>query len=187
MTLDKRVAIVKDVVIHPVRAFREISENGKYYLPGAIVLFLGSAIVFSTGAVEGALSLGLDIFSVVILYYIGRALKGTASFSGLFSALQYAGIPILFASGLFSFIPSSGLDNLSENISQLTTIFVIAIPLVLWGIILYILAVREAHRFGTGRAIGTIIISMIIFIIIFVVVIVGVGLSGFMGEDLFNV
>ena len=74
MTLDKRVAIVKDVVIHPVRAFREISENSKYFLPGAIVLFFFSAVFFAEGAIEGAVSMGSDIFFISILYIIGRSL-----------------------------------------------------------------------------------------------------------------
>ncbi len=187
MTLDKRVAIVKDVVIHPVRAFREISENSKYFLPGAIVLFFFSAVFFAEGAIEGAVSMGSDIFFISILYIIGRALKGKASFRGIFSALQYAYIPALIAIAMFSLTPGIDVENISENISQLLgAVIGIAIPLILWGLILAILAVREAHGFGTGKAIGTIIISLIIYIIIFAVVIIGVLLT-FLGMDLFNV
>jgi len=185
--LDKRVAIIKDVVIHPVSAFREISENSKYFLPGAIVLFFFSAVVFAEGVFEGATSMGFDIFFIFILYGIGRALKGKASFRGIFSALQYAYIPGLIAIAMFSLTPGIDVENISENISPLLgAVFAIAIPLILWGLILAILAVREAHGFGTGKAIGTIIISLIIYIIIFGVVIIGV-LFTFLGLELFNV
>ncbi len=185
--MDKRVAIVKDVVIHPVRAFREISENSKYFLPGAIVLFFFSGVFFAEGALEGAMSMGSDIFFISILYIIGRALKGKASFRGIFSALQYAYIPALIAIAMFSLTPGIDVENISENISQLLGVVIgIAIPLILWGLILVILAVREAHGFGTGKAIGTIIISLIIYIIIFAVVIIGVSFT-FLGMDLFNV
>ena len=163
------------------------SGDGQFYFPGATVLFFFSAVVFAEGAFEGATSMGSDIFFISILYIIGRALKGKASFRGIFSALQYAYIPALIAIAMISLTPEIDVKNISENISPLLgAVIGIAIPLILWGLILAILAVREAHGFGTGKAIGTIIISLIITIIIFAVVIIAV-LSTFLGLDLFNV
>ena len=50
---DKRITIIKDVIIHPVQAFREIDENSNVYLPAAIVIFLISGGFFSEGFLEG--------------------------------------------------------------------------------------------------------------------------------------
>jgi len=183
------------VVIHPVHAFREISENSKYFLPGAIVLFFFSAVNFVQGAYEGAMYMISNIFFISILYIIGRALKGKASFRGIFSALQYAYIPALIATTMYYLIPIAifsltteiDVENILEKLSQLqVALFGIAIPFILWGLILAVLAVREAHGFGTGKAIGLIIISLIITIIIFAVVYIA-GFFPFLARDLFNV
>ena len=181
--MDKRIAIVKDVVIHPISAFKEISENSKYYLPGAIVLFFGSTVLFLEGVFEGAITLALNIFFISIQYGIGRALKGKASFIGLFSALQYAYIPVLISIGIFSLTLDLEIETYAENTSRFGSIIVVGFAFLVWAIILDILAVREAHRFGTGRSIGTLIISALIITIIFAVVAVSV-VSAFLGEDL---
>jgi len=180
--IDKRITIIKDVIFHPVLAFREIDGNGKFYLSGAIVIFLANASFFSEGFFEGLGSMVGEIALIGLVLYIGRFLKGKANFRGLFSVLQYAGIPALVGSAILFFIPDNEFENLfvtqSENTSLMISLFGVSMILILWSLILSILAVRESHKFSTGRSIVAIIISAIILMIIFVPIALSLGLFG---------
>jgi len=181
-SIDKRIAIIKDVIIHPVLAFREIDGNSKFYVSGAIAIFLANAGFFSEGFFEGIGSMAGEIAVIGLAFYIGRFLKGKANFKGFFSVLQYAGIPALVGSAIFWFMPENELENLfapqSENNPLMISLFGIAMITFLWSLVLSILAVRESHKFSTGRSIGTIIISVIIIIIIFVPIALFLGIAG---------
>jgi len=177
---EKRITIVKDVLFHPTSAFREINQQSKFYISGGIVLFLASAGLFSEGFLEGLGSMAMDITIIGLVLYIGRGLGGKGNFSGIFSTLQYAGIPTLIASGLLLLLPDTFYENIMNLQPQEIGLFVgvlgIAIILFIWSFILSIIAVREAHQFGTGRAFGTLILSGIIFIIVFIPIVFSVGL-----------
>ena len=180
--MDKRVAIIKDVIFHPVLAFREIDSNSKFYLSGAIIIFLANAGFFSEGVLEGLGSMAGEIAFIGLAFYIGRFLKGKGNFSGFFSVLQYAGIPALVGSAILLFIPDNELENLfvtqSENTPLMVSLIGIAMITFLWSFILSILAIRESHKFSTGRSIGTIIISVIIAMIIIVPIVLYLETAG---------
>jgi len=179
---DKRITIIKDVIFHPVLAFREIDGNSNFYLAGAIAIFLANAGFFSEGFFEGLGSMAGEIAFIGLALYIGRFLKGKANFRGFFSVFQYAGIPALVGSAILWVIPENELENLfafqSENNPIMISLLGIAIITILWSLILTILAIRESHKFSTGRSIGTIIISFIIVMIIVVPIVISLGLAG---------
>lgn len=188
--MDKRIAVLKDVVRHPVKAFREIDKNSREYLTGALIIFILTASIFHLLSPQlfslnrfftGSFSL---VLFIILIYYVGKFLKGTAEFSGLFSALGYSYIPYVFSSVIFGIIGRLNTQTLSQIITQeqapretialfkeLFTPMNISLGFLglvagIWGLILAILACRESHKFSTGRAAGTIIITGFVIAII---------------------
>jgi len=181
--MDKRITIVKDVIVNPSLAFREINQESKFYLSGAIALFLISAGLFSQGIVEGIISMIADIGIIILILYVGRLLKGKAVFTGIFSVLQYSGIPALIGSGILLALPEnifeSGFDIQTVDLSTFFSLIGISMMFFIWSFILSILAIKEAHQFGVGKSLATIIISSIIFLLVIIVpVIISLGLLG---------
>ena len=189
--MDKRITILKEVVRHPVKAFREIDKNGRGYLIGAIFILLISPFlswIFSpefftiSRSIVGLVNM---IVIIVSIYYIGRFLKGKAGFAGLFSALGYSYFPSVFSSIILGIIVKQSIETLNkitalrnlppeEIATQVIPLFkdlftpmniflgAIALLIGIWGVILIILACREAHKFSTERAVGTLIITVFI-------------------------
>ncbi|KXA88913.1 hypothetical protein AKJ62_04165, partial [candidate division MSBL1 archaeon SCGC-AAA259D14] len=184
-----RVKILKDVVRHPSDAFRKIGENGRKYLPGALTIFvftfLFSYFLFPILFLfRGILMGGFTILLyIVLIYLIGKVLGGEAEFAGLVSAMGYAYIPSVFMSFLFRIglrinietirevfalqdlpreqIAERAIPLLKDLITPFNVFLAIAALLLgIWGLILTVLACRETHRFETGKAIGTIILTM---------------------------
>ena len=189
--MDKRITILKEVIRHPVKAFKEIDKNGREYLIGAIFILLISPFlswIFSPEFFTISRSIvGLVNMMVIIvsIYYIGRFLKGKAGFTGLFSALGYSYLPAIFSSIILGILGRLSIETINQITAlrnlpqeQIATqviplfkdlftpmnIFLGAIALLIgiWGIILIILACREAHKFSTERAVGTLIITVFI-------------------------
>ena len=189
--MDKRITILKEVVRHPVKAFREIDKNGREYLIGAIFIFLISPFLSQiflpefftiSGSIVGLVYMMVFIVSI---YYIGRFLKGKAGFTGLFSELGYSYFPSVFSSIIFGIIVKQSIGTINQitalrNLPQEeiatkviplfkdlftpvnTFLGAIALLIEIWEIILIILACREAHKFSTERAVGTLIITAFI-------------------------
>jgi len=189
--MDKRITILKEVVRHPVKAFREIDENGREYSIGAIFILLISPFlswIFSpefftiSRSIVGLVNM---IVIIVSIYYIGRFLKGKAGFTGLFSALGYSYLPAIFSSIILGVLGRLSIETLNkitalrdlppeEIATQVIPLFkelftpmnvslgAIALLIGIWGVILIILACREAHKFSTERAVGTLIITVFI-------------------------
>jgi len=189
--MDKRITILKEVIRHPVKAFREIDKNGKEYSIGAIFILLISPFlswIFSpkfftiSRSIVGLVNMMVFIVSI---YYIGRFLKGKAGFTGLFSALGYSYLPAIFSSIILGILGRLSIETINQITAlrnlppeQIATqviplfkdlftpinIFLGAIAMLIgiWGIILIILACREVHKFSTERAIGTLIITVFI-------------------------
>ena len=189
--MDKQITILKEVVRHPVKAFREIDRNGREYLIGAISIFLISSFLswiflpkfYTIG--ESIVGLVNMIVFIVSIYYIGRFLKGKAGFTGLFSALGYSSLPAIFSSIILGIVSRLSIETTNQIIAlrnlppeeiatQVIPLFkdlftpmnislgAIALLIGIWGIILIILACREAHKFSTIRAVGTLIITAFI-------------------------
>ncbi|RUM34879.1 MAG: hypothetical protein DSY33_01005 [Archaeoglobus sp.] len=134
--------------------------------------------------------------SVVLLYFIGKALKGNAKFIGLLSAIGYARFPLIFLPILgylsLASIPEgikALLKNTKGQISHeqamyiMTYIFtpaialgLIALALMLWSLALSVIAVRESNRFSTWRAFCSVIVVMLIttFIVAKLLKVIGV-------------
>ncbi|HYL65718.1 MAG TPA: YIP1 family protein [Nitrosopumilaceae archaeon] len=205
--IDRRLTILKDVVIHPKSALREINENGKSYFFAAIAILVALSIGSELLQVDNQLSkltgstfektlqffligasIGVEFLITGLVLYVGRFLKGKANFRGLFSSFQYAGvIPAILMSTIISYMNTSILPSVTNHESHglIKLLFVgsAMLPVFVWSIILSIIACREAHGFSTGRSIATFLISGLIIAIIAIVIILSslLGSNAFMG------
>jgi len=193
MTKFRGLSILKDLIKNPVRAFNEISQEGRDFLIGALLIVILPNIVSALLYVDYSHLKGVIgniaewLISVVLLYFIGKALKGNAKFIGLLSAIGYARFPLIFLPILgYLFLASipEGIKALLKNtkgqISHeqamyiMTHIFtpvtialgLIALALTLWSLALSVIAVRESNRFSTWRAFCSVIIVMLVNMLI---------------------
>ncbi len=189
--MDRKVEILKDVVRHPSDAFREIGENGEKYLPAALTVFFSAFLVsyFFTPVLfplESFLMGAFDLFLYVILMYLfGMAMGGEAELIGLLSALGYAYFPSIILSFVFRIgvkvnietirdlralaglpreqIADKALPLLKELINPLNiSLGIAALLLGIWSLVLVFFACRESHKFGTGKAILTIVFTILV-------------------------
>jgi sugar lactone lactonase YvrE len=98
----RQINIIRDVILHPASAFKEISltENKFFKIGFGLLAF---SIIFETIREIGWGSDSLSNFSgsstvveisgILLIYYIGRKLDGKGSFFGVLSVLGYASIP----------------------------------------------------------------------------------------------
>jgi hypothetical protein len=106
-----------------------------------------------------------------ILHVIAKILGGKGAFTEMLVLMGFAMLPNIFQAPI-------GLIALFYG--GLTGAF-IAIGLggilAIWVLILDVLAIREAHKFSTGRAIATLVLPFVVLIVlVFVLIIVGIFL-----------
>lgn len=107
--------------------------------------------------------LGLAI-GTAILKLSSLALGGKGSYPSLFTGLAFANVPSIFG------IP---LQLLPLALGQAGQMFsgLLNMALAIWIIFLAVIAVREANRFTTGRAVAAVLIPIaIIFALVFVLI-----------------
>jgi len=178
------------VIKNPAKAFDEISEEGKAFLIRALIIIVLPKVI--SGFLHADLShfkgIPLSIIdwlaSVMLLYFLGRVLKGDANFMGLLSAIGYARLPLIFLPPLgylaitsipeevVAMIQNTPREQISQEqamhiIAQILTPATVAIVLVmlvlmLWSFALSILAVRESNKFSTWRAFCSIVVVMFV-------------------------
>jgi len=187
--VDKRITIIKDVITNPVKSFKEIDSRGSYYFGGAVVLLVVTGISagfvssvdlwasyisdetkkFDSLSLVGELVLNVfyNFFGVVLVYYIGKSLKGTGEFKKIFSTYQYSSIPalvgiiiLLISVGSMPKVLSEG--SLLDLLLNFISIIMIVFPLFVWSAVLSILAYKESHKFSGERSVATFILSAIV-------------------------
>ncbi len=121
-----QLGILKEVVISPKRAFNEITDNGKKFLPAAFVILLISAISnpvlsylieasnffyyveepldleFASVFYEIEIGFFLGVFSAAVIYEIGKRIGGHGDFKGVFSCICYSSLPVAIIGSLIS-------------------------------------------------------------------------------------
>ncbi|MCV0412931.1 Yip1 family protein [Nitrosarchaeum sp.] len=186
-----KVSIIKDIIIHPKKAFVEITENEKEYFGIALIIV---GIQMLVGLLEfdnimGFLVSDTENKTIVHQFYliissIGGAFlmawlvlkiskkinKTQSNFKRVFSAIQFALIPGLLIGTPIQVI---ALSLFSENItmenffSSISIITVINIPFIIWSIILWIMACKQSLQLNTPNVIATAILVMIIMAVVF--------------------
>ena len=197
------LGILKDLIKNPTKAFDEISENGKDFLiwsvlivilPKIISACLHSDVHYLKGVITGVAEW---LIIVILLYIVGRLLKGKANFFGLLSAIGYAQFPLIFLPVIVHLILLSipkdviaVIQNTSGELSKEQRLFVITriltpttvtlslttLVLMLWSFALSVIAVRECCRFSTWRAFCSVVFVTLVDMLAVARLFEGVGL-----------
>lgn len=133
----------------------EITYKSAYFI---IFLLIIGALLGLVG-----LYLGGWLYKVV-----GRWIKGTGTFTDLKCATGWANYPFLIGN-IFNFISYIAV-NKQPTIAAIFAF--IALILLIWGFIISLKLIGEAHRFSAWRALGSIILVFLLVFIVFMVVIV---------------
>ncbi len=106
-----------------------------------------------------------------ILHVVAKILGGKGAFTEMLVLLGFATLPNIFQApiGLIAIL-SGGLTGAFIAIG-------LGGILAIWVLILDVLAIREAHKFSTGRAIATLVLPFVVLIVLaFILIIVGIFL-----------
>ena len=186
----RELSILKYEIKNPRKAFDEISKEGKAFLIGALVIIALPKVISGFLHTDFSHLKGIPvstaewIISVILLYFIGRSLKGEANFTGLLSSVGYARFPLIFLPVLgylaLTSIPEDVVAIIQntprEQISQeqamyivthiltpvTVTLSLIMLVLLLWNFALSVIAVRESNKFSTWRAFCSAVVVMFI-------------------------
>ena len=106
-----------------------------------------------------------------IFHVVAKILGGKGAFTEMLVLMGFAMLPNIFQApiGLIA-IFSGGLTGAFIAIG-------LGGILAIWVLILYVLAIREAHKFSTGRAIATLVLPFVVLmVLVFVLIIVAIFL-----------
>jgi len=101
-----------------------------------------------------------------ILHVVAKILGGKGAFTEMLVLLGFAMLPNIFQApiGLIAFL-SGGLTGAFIAIG-------LGGILAIWVLILDVLAIREAHKFSTGRAIATLVLPFVVLIVLAFILII---------------
>ncbi len=186
-----KVSVIKDIIIHPKKAFVEITENEKKYF-GMALIILGVQVVvglFEFGSIMSFLvpenenkTIGYQSYLIILTTFgafftawlvlkISKKLNKTQSnFRRVFSAIQFSYVPsLLLGTPIQAIILALFSENITmENfIGSVSIIAVINIPFAIWGIILWIMACKQSLQLDTPNVIAVAILVIIIMGVVF--------------------
>ena len=187
-----KVSIIKDIIIHPKKAFVEITENEKEYFEIALIV-LGIQVIVGLLEFGNNMSLlvpenedktiGSQSYLIIasaflpfltawLVLNISKKLNKTQSnFKRVFSALQFAVIPsLLLGTPIQAIVLALFSESINmENLFGTMAIFVvITVPFGIWSIILWIMACKQSLQLDTTNVISVAILAIIITAVIFI-------------------
>ncbi len=186
------VSLIKDIIIHPKKAFVEITENEKEYFGIALIIVGIQVIVglFEFGSTMSLLvpetenkTIGYQFYFIIstisaafvgawLVLKISKKLNKTQSnFRRVFSAIQFSFVPsLLIGAPIQAIIVALFSENITmENfIGSILIIAAINIPFAIWGIILWIMACKQSLQLDTADVIAVAILAMIIMAVFFI-------------------
>jgi len=106
-----------------------------------------------------------------VLHVVAKILGGKGVFTEMLVLMGFATLPNVFQApiGLVAVL-SGGLTGafISLGLSGI---------LAIWILILDVLAIREAHKFSTGRAIATLVLPFVVLIVLVFILMIGIFLT----------
>jgi len=110
------------------------------------------------------------VFIAGILHVVAKILGGKGAFTEMLVLMGFAMLPNILQAPI-------GLVVI--HIGSLTGAFVsmgLGGVLAIWILILDVLAIREAHKFSTGRAIATLVLPFVVLIVLAFILVIGIFL-----------
>jgi len=105
-----------------------------------------------------------------ILHLVAKILGGKGVFTEMLVLMGFALLPNIFQA------PIGLVVILSGGLTGAFLSMVLGGILAIWILILDIIAIREAHKFSTGRAIATLILPFAILIVLAFILVIGIFL-----------
>ena len=106
-----------------------------------------------------------------ILHVVAKILGGKGAFTEMLVLMGFAMLPNIFQA------PIGLIAILSGGLAGAFIAMGLGGILAIWVLILDVLAIREAHKFSTGRAIATLVLPFVVLmVLVFILIIVGIFL-----------
>jgi len=186
------ISLIKDLIIHPKRAFVEITENENKYFGFALIIvgielivgllefgnFMSFLIPETENKTFGYYSylitsaiLGPFLTAWLVLNISKKLYKTESNFRRVFSALQFSYFPILLIGTPIQVIVVTLYSKnftMGDIFSSMPLIIAITIPFAIWSFILWVMACKQSLQITTTNIIAVGILAVIISAIIFV-------------------
>jgi len=174
------IATVKGILLDPTSTFQSLREEAlgeavKYYavllLVPAVLSTLFYILFFVVMGIPLPMVYGTDVGSLTLLSGIGiGVLAGILIYIGGLISLFIKGV-VFHILGVYIVGGREGIKETIKALAYASTpaLLLCWIPLInllapIWSLILFILGVRELHKFSTSRAVLAIIIPVVIII-----------------------
>ena len=187
--------IISELLKKPNVAFEKISQNPQYFKLAVVIFSISifissfqqiSTLIFYSSQDADAINITYRIIDfggtilshilmIVIIFYVGKIVKGNTNFKQVFSVLSFCLIPIMFGVGIiasgnlfltYSMVEST--DDLSPSyaldfiVSPIVLLQIVLLPCGIWSLILYIKAIKITDNFSTLQAVILVIFTIIL-------------------------
>jgi hypothetical protein len=105
-----------------------------------------------------------------ILHVVAKILGGKGAFTEMLVLMGFAALPNIFQA------PIGLIVILSGGLAGAFIAMGLGGILAIWVLILDVLAIREAHKFSTGRAIATLVLPFVVLIVLVFILVIGIFL-----------
>ena len=190
-----RLGIISELLKKPNVAFEKISQNPQYFKLAVVIFSISifissfqqiSRLIFHSSQDADALNIAYmiigfggtilsHILMIVIIFYVGKIVKGNTNFKQVFSVLSFCLIPIMIGAiiivsgNLFlSYLMAESTDGLSPSyaldfiVSPMILLQIVLLPFGVWSLILYVKAIKITDNFSTLQAIVLVIFTIIL-------------------------
>ncbi len=111
------------------------------------------------------------VFFAGICHIVAKLLGGKGTFTEMLVLMGFASLPNIFQA------PIGLIAMLSGGLTGAFIAIVLGSFLAIWVLILDVLAIREAQKFSTGRAIATLVLPIVVFaVLVFILIFIGLFL-----------
>ncbi len=190
-----RLSIISELLKKPNVAFEKISQNPQYFKLAVVIFSISvfissfqqiSRLFFHSSQDVDALNIAYmiigfggiilsHILMIVIIFYVGKIVKGNTNFKQVFSVLSFCLIPIMMGAiiivsgNLFlPYLMAESTDDLSPSYaldfagSPIVLLQIVILPFGIWSLILYIKAIKITDNFSTLQAVILVIFTIIL-------------------------
>ncbi len=135
--------------------------------PGFEVVMLSPAASIILSVVSGFIGW---VVIAGILHVVAKMLGGKGAFTEMLVLMGFAMLPNIFQA------PVGLISILSGSLAGAFISIGLGGILAIWILILDVLAIREAHKFSTGRAIATLVLPFVVLIVLVFIVVIAIFL-----------
>ena len=165
--------------------FVQEPDNADRYFPWSlgIVVFVGIlstimedpwALLFDVFEYTSGIAAGLAAVIAVniatffaftaVIYLIGRLLGGNRNWKQVFSVISYA--EIIWIPIIVTYMWVGEISLIAFGSRVVWT--VVMIPLIVWGVVVAVKAVKVVNGFGTAKAFGLVVLAVVIILVVYV-------------------